>query len=59
MCHRRRFPVFGLISALVVVTAGCDLPSLDARAFTDGAARSRFEDAYERLEAVCRIILGR
>ena len=29
MCHRRRFPVFGLISALLVVTAGCDLPNLD------------------------------
>ena len=29
MRHRRRFPLLGLISALVVVTAGCDLPSLD------------------------------
>jgi hypothetical protein len=29
MRHRRRFPVLGMISALVVVTTGCDLPSLD------------------------------
>jgi hypothetical protein len=35
------------------------LSRLDARAFTDRAARQRFEDAFERLEAVCRIILGR
>jgi hypothetical protein len=35
------------------------LPQLDARAFADGAARARFEAAFERLEAVCRIILGR
>ena len=35
------------------------LPRLDARAFADAAARRRFEDAFERLDAVCRIILGR
>jgi penicillin-binding protein 1A len=29
MRHRRRFPVLGMVSALVIVTAGCDLPSLD------------------------------
>jgi len=33
--------------------------ALDARAFSDAAARRRFEDAFERLDAVCRIILGR
>jgi hypothetical protein len=32
---------------------------LDARAFTDTALRQRFEDSFERLEAVCRVILGR
>ncbi len=35
------------------------LPRLDARAFPDAAVRRRFEDAIERLEAVCRIILGK
>jgi hypothetical protein len=35
------------------------LSRLDARAFTDAAARERFEAAFERLDAVCRIILGR
>jgi hypothetical protein len=35
------------------------LPKLDARAFSDTVLRQRFEDALERLEAVCRIILGR
>jgi hypothetical protein len=35
------------------------LPQLDAGGFTDPAARERFTDAFERLEAVCRIILGR
>jgi hypothetical protein len=35
------------------------LAQLDARAFTDPAARERYSDAFERLEAVCRIILGR
>ncbi|HKA16140.1 MAG TPA: hypothetical protein VKH41_14050 [Myxococcota bacterium] len=35
------------------------LPQLDAREFSDPGDRRRFEDAFERLEAVCRIILGR
>jgi len=35
------------------------LPRLDARAFSDTAVRRRFEEAFERLDAVCRIILGR
>ena len=35
------------------------LPALDARALADTALRQRFEDSFERLEAVCRIILGR
>jgi hypothetical protein len=35
------------------------LPRLDARAFTDTEQRRRFEDAFDRLDAVCRIILGR
>jgi hypothetical protein len=35
------------------------LPRLDPRAFHDSVERSRFEDAFERLDAVCRIILGR
>jgi hypothetical protein len=35
------------------------LPMLDARGFSDPALRRRFEDALERLDAVCRIILGR
>jgi len=35
------------------------LAQLDARAFTDTELRQRFEDALERLEAVCRVILGR
>jgi hypothetical protein len=35
------------------------LALLHAGAFSDTAVRRRFEDAFERLEAVCRIILGR
>jgi hypothetical protein len=35
------------------------LPRIDPRAFTDPAERRRFADASERLDAVCRIILGR
>jgi hypothetical protein len=35
------------------------LPRLDARAFSDTELRRRFEEAHERLDAVCRIILGR
>jgi hypothetical protein len=35
------------------------LARLDAHAFSDTDLRRRFDDAYERLEAVCRIILGR
>jgi hypothetical protein len=35
------------------------LARLDAGAFSDTGLRRRFEDAYDRLEAVCRIILGR
>jgi len=35
------------------------LPKLDASAFADTALRQRFEGAFERLDAVCRIILGR
>jgi len=35
------------------------LPRLYAVAFSDTAVRRRFEDAFERLETVCRIILGR
>jgi hypothetical protein len=35
------------------------LPRLDARAFSDAALRKRFEESHERLDAVCRIILGR
>ncbi len=35
------------------------LPRLRAGAFSDTAVRRRFEDAFERLEAVCRIIVGR
>ena len=34
------------------------LPEIDARALSDSELR-RFEDSFERLEAVCRIILGR
>ena len=29
MRHRRRFPVFGSVTMLVVVATGCDLPSID------------------------------
>jgi hypothetical protein len=35
------------------------LARLDARAFADPLLRKRFEESLERLEAVCRIILGR
>jgi hypothetical protein len=35
------------------------LPRLDPRAFRDAGERRRFEEAFERLDAVCRIILGR
>ena len=35
------------------------LPKLDARAFSDTELRRRFEESHERLDAVCRIILGR
>jgi len=35
------------------------LPRLDARAFSDPLQRKRFEEAFERLDAVGRIILGR
>jgi hypothetical protein len=35
------------------------LPQLDARAFSDSGERQRFEEAFDRLDAVCRIILGR
>ena len=35
------------------------LARLDARAFSDTDLRRRFDDAHERLEAVCGIILGR
>lgn len=35
------------------------LPRLAEDAPSDTAARRRFGDAYERLEAICRIILGR
>ena len=35
------------------------LPRLDPRGFRDNGERRRFEDAFERLDAVCRIILGR
>ena len=40
-------------------TALALLPQLDARDFSDGSLRRRFEDSLERLDAVCRIILGR
>jgi hypothetical protein len=40
-------------------TALALLPRLDARAFSDPLVRKRFEESFERLEAVCRIILGR
>ena len=35
------------------------LPRLDPDAFRDSGERRRFEEAFERLDAVCRIILGR
>jgi hypothetical protein len=35
------------------------LPKLDASALPDTALRRRFEDAFERADAVCRVILGR
>jgi hypothetical protein len=35
------------------------LPQLDARAFADPGERQRFEEAFDRFAAVCRIILGR
>jgi hypothetical protein len=35
------------------------LPELAAASPPDIEERRRFDDAYERLEAVCRIILGR
>jgi len=35
------------------------LPGIRALAPSDTEARRSFDDAYERLEAVCRIILGR
>jgi len=35
------------------------LGRLDAVSLADAPQRRRFDDAYERLEAVCRIILGR
>ena len=40
-------------------TALALLPRLDARAFADTELRRRFEESLERLDAVCRIILGR
>ena len=40
-------------------TALALLPRIDARAFTDSELRRRYDDARERLDAVCRIILGR
>ena len=40
-------------------TALALLARLDARAFSDPALRERFEESHERLDAVCRIILGR
>ena len=40
-------------------TALALLAPLDARAFADPLLRKRFEESLERLEAVCRIILGR
>jgi hypothetical protein len=40
-------------------TALALLQELDAREFSDPAVRERFEEAHERLGAVCRIILGR
>jgi hypothetical protein len=35
------------------------LPRLDAQVFADIGERRRFEEAFDRLDAVCRIILGR
>lgn len=35
------------------------LARLDAPSGADAALRRRYDDAHERLEAVCRIILGR
>jgi hypothetical protein len=40
-------------------TALALLARLDAAVFAEAALRQRFEDAQVRLEAVCRIILGR
>ncbi len=54
LVERARDDLSGAARAALVL-----LPKLDARAFTDTALRQRFEDALERLEAVCRIILGR
>jgi len=54
LAERARDDLAGAATSALAV-----LPRLDARAFADGAARARFEAAYERLEEVCRIILGR
>ena len=35
------------------------LPRLDSYGFRDAGERRHFEDAFERLDGVCRIILGR
>jgi hypothetical protein len=35
------------------------LPAIAAASPEDGDARRRFDDAFERFEAVCRIVLGR
>jgi hypothetical protein len=54
LIERAREDLTGAAAAALV-----QLARIDARAFTDTALRRRFEDAHERLEAVCRIILGR
>ena len=35
------------------------LPRVEPRAGSDSEQRRRFEDAFDRLDAVCRVILGR
>jgi hypothetical protein len=54
LLERARKDLPGAAEAALVL-----LPRLDASVFADSAVRQRFEDAFERLDAVCRIILGR
>ncbi len=54
LLERSREDLTGAAEAALALSA-----RLDARAFPDPATRWRFEEAFERLDAVCRIILGK